>query len=83
MWHTDLIAPQHVGMLAPQPGIEPVPPALEGRVLTAGPPAKYQRMGFVLFCFFSLSFNLLATLSDMWDLGSLTRGPFRVPCIGR
>ena len=26
------------GILAPQPGIEPVPPALEGEVLTTGPP---------------------------------------------
>ena len=28
------------GILAPQPGIEPVPPALEGGVLTTGPPGK-------------------------------------------
>ena len=28
------------GMLVPQPGIEPVPPALEGRVLTTEPPGK-------------------------------------------
>ena len=27
-------------ILAPQPGIEPVPPALEGGVLTTGPPGK-------------------------------------------
>ena len=26
------------GILAPRPGIEPVPPALEGEVLTTGPP---------------------------------------------
>ena len=28
------------GILAPQPGMEPAPPALEGKVLTTGPPAK-------------------------------------------
>ena len=28
------------GILAPQPGIEPTPSALEGEVLTTGPPGK-------------------------------------------
>ena len=28
------------GILAPQTGIEPIPPALEGEVLTTGPPGK-------------------------------------------
>ena len=28
------------GILAPRPGIEPAPPALEGQVLTTGPPGK-------------------------------------------
>ena len=28
------------GILAPHPGIEPTPPALEGKVLTTGPPGK-------------------------------------------
>ena len=28
------------GILTPQPGIEPAPPALEGKVLTTGPPGK-------------------------------------------
>ena len=27
-------------ILAPQPGIEPTPPALEGKILTTGPPGK-------------------------------------------
>ena len=27
-------------MLAPHPGLEPTPPALEGEVLTTGPPGK-------------------------------------------
>ena len=28
------------GMLTPQPGIKPAPPAWEGEVLTTGPPGK-------------------------------------------
>ena len=32
------------GILAPQPGIEPTPPALEGEVLTTGPPEKSPRL---------------------------------------
>ena len=30
------------GILAPRPGIEPAPPALEGEVLTTGLPGKSQ-----------------------------------------
>ena len=30
-------------VLAPWPGIEPAPPALEGEALTTGPPAKSLR----------------------------------------
>ena len=33
--------------LAPQPGIEPAPPALEGKVLTTGPPGN--SLSFMLF----------------------------------
>ena len=33
---------QACGILAPWPGIEPAPPALEGEVLTTGPPGKSQ-----------------------------------------
>ena len=32
--------PEACGILAPWPGIEPAPPALEGEVLTTGPPGK-------------------------------------------
>ena len=35
------------GILAPQPGIKPTPPALEGKVLTTGPPGKSQT--FLIF----------------------------------
>ena len=34
------------GILAPGPGIEPTPPALEGTVLTTGPPGKSQDFPF-------------------------------------
>ena len=33
-WH------EACGILAPRPGIEPTPPALEGEVLTTGPPGR-------------------------------------------
>ena len=36
------------GILAPQPRIEPAPPALESEVLTTGPPGKSQRLGFFI-----------------------------------
>ena len=35
-----LLGLEACGILAPYPGIEPTPPALEGRVLTTGPPGK-------------------------------------------
>ena len=33
------------GILATQPGIEPAAPALEGKVLTTGPPGKSHKYG--------------------------------------
>ena len=35
-----IFGPEACGILAPQPGIEPAPPALEGKVLTTGLPGK-------------------------------------------
>ena len=35
------------GMLAPRPGIEPTPPALEGKVLTTGPPGKSLKVSLI------------------------------------
>ena len=46
------------GILAPQPGMEPVPPTLEDEVLTTGLPGKSQN-----YCFFdtySLTFSHFA-----------------------
>ena len=35
------------GILAPRPGIESIPPALEGKVLTTGPPGKSHQSHFI------------------------------------
>ena len=35
-----LSCPAACGILVPRPGIDPAPPALEGRFLTTGPPGK-------------------------------------------
>ena len=47
LWHAGSVAvvhglscPMAYGILVPQPGREPGPPALEGRFLTTGPPGK-------------------------------------------
>ena len=40
------LAKRHRGILAPQPGTEPTNPALEGEVLTTGPPEKSQHSHF-------------------------------------
>ena len=42
------------GILGLRPGIEPTPPALEGTVLTTGPPGK--SLGVVFVVFFLLGF---------------------------
>ena len=34
------LATRHVGILVPRPGIELTPLALEGKILTTGPPGK-------------------------------------------
>ena len=49
------------GILAPRPGMEPTPPALEGEVLTAGPPGK-SPMTF----FFFLKSKYWASLVAQW-----------------
>ena len=37
------------GILVPQPGVKPTPPALEGEVLTTGPPGKSPDLHFYSF----------------------------------
>ena len=39
--------PQAHEILVPQPGIQSAPPALEGEVLTTGPPGKFQAITFL------------------------------------
>ena len=70
------------GILAPPPGIEPVPPALEGEVLTTGPPGKSPALDpFVVAktvnnkknhsvnsCEFSFIWGLLRTIA--WETAS-------------
>ena len=63
------------GILAPWPGIEPAPSALEGEVLTSGPPGK----SLVLFIYL---FLFLATPLEMWGLSTLTRDQTCAPCSG-
>ena len=53
-------------ILAPRPGIEPAPPALEGEVITTGPPGKSLHFSF-LFFFFS-TFFLMAVKTKRHDL---------------
>ena len=53
LWHTCSVVvaggfscPQACGILVPQPGIEPVSPALQGGYLTTGPPGKSLKANF-------------------------------------
>ena len=40
LWFVGLVALRHVGILVPQPGIEPASPALQGGFLIIGLPQK-------------------------------------------
>ena len=64
---------QECGILAPQPGIEPVvPPALEGEVLTTGPPGKSPEVsllddGVVEVLVTRSYMNCLCVLSNLYN----------------
>ena len=45
------------GILAPQPEIEPTPPALEGKILTSGPPGKSPLQFLIVHAFGVMSKN--------------------------
>ena len=63
----------------PRPGLEPVPPALAGRLPTTAPPGKPCSLPFIRpFNFFFL----FAALRGMQDLSSLTRDRTGAPCSG-
>ena len=59
--------PEACGILAPWPGIEPTPPALEGKVLTTGPPGKPPRIHslFTIF-FFWCTFYICNKYTEMY-----------------
>ena len=60
--------PKARGILAPLPGIDPVPPALEGDVLTTGPPGKSLDYLFFFNSYFIYLFIYLFWLC--WVFGS-------------
>ena len=49
------------GILAPRPGTEPAPSALEGEVLTTGPAGKSQVYGFSIGAYTPLASPLYPT----------------------
>ena len=51
--------PEACGILAPQPGIQPtpMPPVLERKVLTTGPPGKSLNLLHLCFCIYSFLFG--------------------------
>ena len=51
------VASSECGILGPQPGIEPLSPALQGRFLTTGPPGKSPLLS-------PLDIHCLSTLSE-------------------
>ena len=42
--HVSLVTRWHMGIVVPQPGIEPTSPELESGFLTTGPHGKFQRV---------------------------------------
>ena len=53
-------------ILAPQPGIEPAPPALEGEVLTTGPPGKFPPPHTLVLFLLLLSSSSRILSSQSW-----------------
>ena len=61
-------------ILAPWSGIEPTPPALEGEVLTTGPPGKFPKPALSLILGFSLQ-----SPSGYWEAGRNWDNPTLLP----
>ena len=62
--HTGLVAPWHVGILIPHPGIELASPALQGGFLTTGPPEQcleilFKKVYSLEVYFFENSFSVV------------------------
>ena len=57
------------GILAPQPGIEPTPPALEGKVLTTGLLGKFLKLlgSIPILCFSKVNHLVQLTLKWMGE----------------
>ena len=57
------------GILAPRPGIEPTPPALEGKVLTTGLPGKFLKLlgSIPILCFSKVNHSVQLTLKRMGE----------------
>ena len=55
------------GIIAPRPGIEPTPSALEGMVLITGPPGKSLEPLFLIF--YSESLCCIITLQPQCQIG--------------
>ena len=48
LFYVLVLGPPGIMVLAPQPGMESTPPALEGKILTPGPPGKSQVQNFLI-----------------------------------
>ena len=69
------------GILVPGPGIKPVPPALQGEVLTTGLPGKSQYMPFKSKLYFYSSFKFAAKFSRRYRDIPNTPYPTHVQCL--
>lgn len=61
--------PRGIWDLSPQPGTEPAPSALEGEVLTAGPPEKPYRIirfHFLYSVLFEFSLSIRMDIYEIW-----------------
>ena len=56
------------GILAPQLGIKPIPTALEGRILTTGPPGKSREVFFQ-------SYLICNNCRAPWDVKGISKRP--------
>ena len=69
-----LSCPAAFGILVPQPGIEPVIPALQGEFLTTGLPGK--SLYHILDSTYVISHGICLSVFDLLHLICLSLGPF-------
>ena len=70
------LALRHVRFLAPQPGIEPAPVALKGKVLTTGPAGKSELPGKSHSCNILESQKKCPKAQDEQNIKRLNPGDF-------